>query len=90
MRLLLAMMAAWSFYKLADFRIFNLEIIRYRGAKWLKKDPVTAAWVIAAMPTIIHFVIEHARGFRLAQHRARVQGMGLAARRVMLVRVGGL
>jgi hypothetical protein len=59
-----ASIAAWTFYELADFRIFNLEIVKYRAAGWLKKNPVAATATITTMAAAIHFAIERAAGWR--------------------------
>jgi len=50
--------AAWAFYKLGDFRIFNLEIVKYRGATWLKKNPAMATASISLMAAGFHALIE--------------------------------
>ena len=59
-------LAAYTFYHMSDFRIFNLEIVKYRGASWLKKNPTEAAIILAVLPATIHFVVEHTKGWQRA------------------------
>jgi len=59
-----ATLAAYTFYRISDFRIFNLEIVKYRGASWLKKSPTEAAFILSLLPALVHFVIEHAKGWQ--------------------------
>ena len=59
-----ATLAAYTFYELSDFRIFNLEIVKYRGATWLTKNPTEASLVLAVLPAIIHFVVDHGKGWQ--------------------------
>ena len=58
------LLAAWVFHKLGDFRIFNLEITRYRGALWLKEYPTLTPLAIGAMAAGIHAVVERAQGWK--------------------------
>ncbi len=57
-------LAAWVFFKLGDFRIFNLEITRYRGAGWLKSNPTLAPIAIGTMAAGIHALVERAAGWK--------------------------
>jgi len=54
----LGLSAAWAFYRLGDFRIFNLEIVKFRGASWLKKNPDLATLSIALLAAGFHAFIE--------------------------------
>lgn len=74
---LLATLAAWTFYELADFRIFNLEITKYRGAGWLRKHPTAATACITAMGAAIHLVVERAQGWKKFAW-AGIAGLGVS------------
>jgi hypothetical protein len=54
----LGLSAAWAFYKLGNFRIWNLEIVKYRSASWITKNPVLATAAISAGAAGFHALIE--------------------------------
>lgn len=55
----IGLLAAWVFYKLGDFRIFNLEIVKYRGAGWIKSHPTMTPLIIGALAASLHVLLDH-------------------------------
>jgi hypothetical protein len=71
--LLLGVLAAWTFYKLSDFRIFNIEIVKYRGVMWMKGQPLLTSAVIGLLAGSIHMVLDPGKWPK------RIGGAALAA-----------
>lgn len=70
-------LAAWAFRELGDFRIFNLEIVKYRGASWLGRHPELATAAVGGLAAGIHAVLERGPLWKRAAW-AGLAGIGAA------------
>ena len=59
--LIAAAIAGWAVYKIADFRIFNLEIVKYKSVTWMKKSSVMGPIAIAVLAGGLHAALERDR-----------------------------
>jgi hypothetical protein len=67
---LAAAIACWAIYKVADFRIFNLEIVKYKVMPWLRKSGVSIPVLTAVLAAGLHAGIDRGKP---------ALGLGLAA-----------
>ncbi len=75
--LIIGSTAAWVFYKLGDFRIFNMEIVKYRGAVWLKSNPMLTTATIGGLAAALHALLERGPAWKRALWAAAA-GIGAA------------
>lgn len=61
-----ALLAAWTVYKVADFRIFNLEITKYKVMPWLRKSGVNIPLATAVLAGGVHLALERTKGLGVA------------------------
>ncbi|MDP6933830.1 MAG: alkaline phosphatase family protein, partial [Myxococcota bacterium] len=58
-----SLLAAWGWVQFSDFRIFNLEIIKYRAVTWVPSNAALAALVLGVLAGTIHRLIDPHRGW---------------------------
>ncbi len=54
-------LAGWAVYKVADFRIFNLEIVKYKGALWIKKSGYMGPLALGVLAGGLHAALDRGR-----------------------------
>ncbi|MDP6932099.1 MAG: TRAP transporter large permease subunit, partial [Myxococcota bacterium] len=56
-----AALAGWAAYRLSDFRIFNLEIVKYKVLPWLRKSGVSLPVITALLAGGLHAALDRGR-----------------------------
>ena len=71
----LALASAWLMLKLVDFRVFNLEITKFKIAKMVHKNPTEAGLWVGCIAAAIHTMLER-EGWLKRLGFAAVAGVG--------------
>jgi hypothetical protein len=54
-------LTAWAIYRFSDFRIFNLEIVKYKAMPWLRRAGVSVPLLTAVLAAGVHAALERKR-----------------------------